>query len=108
MTDFPPPTPPADGAPEPTYPALPPYPGPADMAPAQPPFSKLAIAGFVISCLSLFIFGWLGVVGALLSSRGLRDARRGLVRGRGLAIAGFVIGCVGFVAYAVIFLTHVS
>ena len=114
MTDFPPPTPPADSTPEPaawpppTGQGLPVYPvaaTPAD-ATAGLPFSKLAIAGFVVSCVSIFIFGWLGVLGALFSARAIGAARRGLVRGRGLAIAGFVIGVVGFVAYAIIFLTH--
>jgi hypothetical protein len=78
------------------------------MAPALLPFSKLAIFGFAIACVSLFVLGWLGLVGAILSARGLRDIRHGLVRGRGLAIAGFVVGAVAFVAYAIIFLTRTS
>lgn len=91
---------------EQSEPVYPPYPRFADAAPARLPFSKLAIAGFVISCFSLFAFGWVGAIGALLSSRGLQASRRGEVRGRGLAIAGFVIGAIGFLAYAAIFLVR--
>ncbi|GAB3797542.1 hypothetical protein GCM10028798_08940 [Humibacter antri] len=61
----------------------------------------MAIWGFVISCLSLLIFGFIGVVGVLLSARGFRSARTGLVRGRGLAIAGMIIGTLGFLYYAI-------
>ncbi|MCU1480040.1 MAG: hypothetical protein JWQ19_826 [Subtercola sp.] len=67
----------------------------------RPPFSKLVIAGFVLSCVSIFVFGFLGVLGVVLAGQGLRAVRRGLARGRGLAIAAMVIGVVGFVFYAV-------
>ncbi|UFS59974.1 DUF4190 domain-containing protein [Subtercola endophyticus] len=67
----------------------------------RPPFSRLVIAGFVLSCVSIFVFGFLGVLGVVLASQGLRAVRRGLARGRGLAIAAMVIGVVGFVFYAV-------
>jgi hypothetical protein len=125
LTDAPPPTPPADSTPDPaawppppadqglpTYPApapgappFAPFPPAAEAAPALP-FSKLAIAGFVVSCISIFVFGWLGALGAILSSRAYSAARRGQVRGRGLALAGFIVGVVGFVLYAIILLTH--
>jgi amino acid transporter len=98
MTEFPPPTPPAAGSPDPstwtTTPA-------ADSTPARLPFSKWTIYGFVLACISLVVFGFLGAIGVILSARGFRDSRRGIVRGRGLAIAGIIIGFLGFVFYAI-------
>lgn len=81
------------------------YPPPSPREPiAQPlPFSKQAIWGFVISCVSLLVFGFIGVIGVVLSSRGLTAARQGRARGRGLAIAGMIIGAIGFLFYAVVF-----
>lgn len=77
-------------------------------AAAQPvqrlPFSQLAIWGFVISCVSLFVFGFIGVLGAALSGRGFRAAAQGRARGKGLAIAGMIIGAAGFVFWAVVFI----
>lgn len=69
--------------------------------PGRLSFSRLVVVGFVISCVSIFVFGILGVLGAALSGRGLRATRQGAVRGRGLAIAGMVIGAVGFLYYAI-------
>jgi hypothetical protein len=83
-----------------------PPPPPLSAAETQPrrlPFSQLAIWGFVISCLSLFIFGIIGVLGVALSARGFRAARMGTARGRGLAIAGMIIGALGFLFYAINF-----
>ncbi|MGO4595811.1 DUF4190 domain-containing protein [Leifsonia sp. 2TAF2] len=78
---------------------------------AQPverlPFSQLAIWGFVISCVSLFVFGFIGTLGAALSGRGFRAAAQGRARGKGLAIAGMIIGAAGFLFWAVVFvLSH--
>jgi len=74
-------------------------------APAErPPFSRLVIWGFVISCVSLFVFGFIGAMGAVISAQGFRAAARGRVRGKGLGIAGFVIGTAGFVYWAIVFL----
>ena len=70
-------------------------------APLRPPFSKQAISGFVVACISLFIFGFMGVIGAVLCLRGLREVRRGQARGRRLAIAGAAIGVLGFIFYLV-------
>ncbi|MDQ1608087.1 MAG: hypothetical protein QOE16_819 [Microbacteriaceae bacterium] len=80
----------------------------AAATPARLPFSKWTIWGFVLACISLFVFGFLGAIGVVLSARGFRDARRGIVRGRGLAIAGIIVGLVGFVFYAINFIirTH--
>jgi hypothetical protein len=120
MTDQPAPTPAGE---EPASDVTPPFaaaPSPAapfTSAPMAPPyaaagaakvlpFSKLAIAGFVISCVSIFVFGVIGAVGVTLSARGFRDARRGVARGRGLAIAGMIIGTIGFLYYVVNFIFH--
>jgi hypothetical protein len=103
MSDLPTPNPigdePGNGASFPAAPPVSPY-GLADTTP-RPPFSRLAIAGFILSCISLFIFGFVGLIGFLLSARGFRAIRRGAVRGRGLAIAGMIIGAFGFLFYAV-------
>ncbi|SEA36048.1 DUF4190 domain-containing protein [Leifsonia sp. 21MFCrub1.1] len=106
MTDETPSFPP-DGTPRDDQPTLPPpFPGalPGIPAPERLPFSKPAIWGFVIACVSLFVFGFIGALGAAISARGFRAARQGIVRGRGLAIAGMIIGTVGFLYYAVVFI----
>ena len=74
--------------------------------PGRLPFSKPAIWGLVISCVSFFVFGFLGSLGVVLSARGFRSARRGTARGRGLAIAGMIIGMVGFLYYAINFIVN--
>jgi len=91
---------------EPTLPAH--FPGalPAAPAPERPPFSKAAIWGFIISCISLIVFGFIGVLGVVISARGFRAARQGAARGRALAIAGMILGTIGFLYYAVVVLTH--
>lgn len=76
---------------------------PAGDAHARPPFSQLAIWGFVISCISLFVFGFIGALGAALSGRGFRSAGQGRARGKGLALAGVIIGAAGFLFWAVVF-----
>jgi hypothetical protein len=58
---------------------------------------------------SLLVFGFVGALGASISARGFRAARRGTPRGRGLAIAGMIIGTAGFLYYAVNFvIAHLS
>lgn len=76
---------------------------PATQPVQRPPFSRLAIWGFVISCVSLFVFGFIGALGAALCGRGFRAAAQGRARGKGLAIAGMIIGAVGFLFWAVVF-----
>ena len=66
---------------------------------ARPPFSKAAIAGFIISCVGLFVFAMLGPLGAAISGFGLRRAKEQGLRGRGLAIAGIIIGAADFAFY---------
>ena len=70
----------------------------------RPPFSQLAIWGFVISCLSLFVFGFIGAMGAALSGRDFRAAAQGRARGKGLALAGMIIGAAGFLFWAIVFI----
>ncbi|OOP62793.1 hypothetical protein BMF89_07895 [Arthrobacter sp. SRS-W-1-2016] len=76
---------------------------PHPYAPVQKraPFSKAAIAGFIISCVGLFVFAMVGPLGTALSGIGLRRARDRGLRGRGLAIAGMIIGIADFAFYLV-------
>jgi hypothetical protein len=65
----------------------------------QPPFSKLVIWGFIVSLISLIVFGMLGALGAVLARHGLRAVKAGTARGRGLAIAAIVMGSVAVAYY---------
>ena len=67
------------------------------------PFSKVAVAGLVLSCISTVVFGALGVIGAILCLRALGPIRAQGLRGRGLAIAGIIIGVLNFAFYAINF-----
>ncbi|MFI5086347.1 MAG: DUF4190 domain-containing protein [Actinomycetales bacterium] len=99
MSQQPPSNPPGESFNRPV-PYLPPDYAGAGAQP-RPPFSRQAIAGFVISCVSVFIFGFMGLVGAFMCLRSLRDVRTGRARGRGLAIAGAIIGVLSFALYVV-------
>lgn len=59
----------------------------------------LAIAGFVVSLVSLFInfAGIVGLVGTILSGVGLEKSKNLEGKGKGLAIAGLIIGIIGVV-----------
>ncbi|WP_241705942.1 DUF4190 domain-containing protein [Leifsonia shinshuensis] len=101
------PEPPTSQQPIPPGPPIQPIPPGPPVSPPQAqrlPFSQPAIWGFVISCVSLFVLGFIGALGAAIAARGYRAARLGQARGGGLAIAGMIVGAVGFVAYAVIFI----
>jgi len=108
MTDHVPPPPPEDQAVPSNEPA--PHLAPYPLRPAPPsqrlPFSQAAVWGFVLSCVSIFIFGFVGALGAAISARGFKAARTDTARGRGLAIAGMIIGTAGFLYYAVNFVVH--
>lgn len=69
----------------------------------------LAIAGFVVSLVSLFINFWgiVGLVGTILSAVGLSHVKK-TNSGKGLAIAGLVIGIISIVygIYVIIFLAN--
>jgi hypothetical protein len=76
--------------------------------PSTPPtktrFSRYAIWGFIISCVGLLVFAFIGVMGVVLSARGLRETSGTGLRGRGLAIAGMIMGLLEFAFYTY---THV-
>ncbi|KFF59711.1 hypothetical protein JF66_09480 [Cryobacterium sp. MLB-32] len=94
MTDFPPPVS-RDTHEDPVpLPPLAPVAENVDTSPA--PFSKMAIASFVIACISAIIFGFLGALAAALAVQSIRTIRRTGARGRGLAIAGFCVGLASF------------
>lgn len=66
---------------------------------ARAPFSKAAVAGFIISCIGLIVFAVAGPLGTALSGIGFRRAREHGLRGRGLAIAGMILGAADFAFY---------
>lgn len=59
----------------------------------------LAIAGFVVSLVSLFInfAGIVGLIATILSAVGLAKSKELNGKGKGLAIAGLIIGIIGIV-----------
>lgn len=69
--------------------------------PVRPPFSKRVLVGFVIACISLFVFGFAGALGAALCLNPLASIRAGRMRGWGLAIAGIIIGMLSFILYGI-------
>lgn len=82
-------------------------PNPYAQVQARAPFSKAAIAGFIISCVGLFVFAMAGPLGTVISGMGFRRARDHGLRGRGLAVAGMILGVVDFAFYLVArFLLH--
>lgn len=56
--------------------------------------NKLALAGFIVSMVSLLInfAGLVGLTGAILSGIGLAQVSKGDGKGKGLAIAGLIVG----------------
>ncbi|TIH35641.1 DUF4190 domain-containing protein [Subtercola vilae] len=70
------------------------------------PLSKQAVASVAIACISLFVFGILGVLAVLLARRALRDVKQGTVRGRGIAIAGMIIGYIAAILYIINIVVH--
>ncbi len=56
--------------------------------------NKLALAGFIVSMVSLLInfAGLVGLAGAILSGTGLVQVSKGNGKGKGMAIAGLIIG----------------
>jgi hypothetical protein len=88
-------------------PYLPPDYGGMGGAP-RPPFNKMAIWGFVLSCVSLFVFGFLGLPGMILGVRGLRQIRTNGGRGRGLAIAAAIIGAAAAIFYLLGRFIHIN
>ena len=99
MTDFPPPVPRDDyDVPEPAR--VDPW-ASSGVQGMRPPFNKMAVWGFVLACVGLIVFGFVGALATALCGRALRTIRRTGARGRGLAIAGMCIGLVDFVFYVI-------
>jgi len=73
---------------------------------SRPGFSKNSIVAFVVGCIGLFIFPYIGVAAIFAAIRGLRETKNGSLRGRSLAIAGLVLGPLDLIlwAYARLFL----
>ncbi|MGO4230003.1 DUF4190 domain-containing protein [Arthrobacter sp. YAF34] len=95
MTSVPPP-------PENYWPSgQPQAPGPSPRVQAGPPFSKAAIAGFVLGCAGLVVFAFVGPLATVISRVGLRHTRERGLRGRGLAIAGMILGVADFAFYLI-------
>ena len=82
---------------------VPPAPPPPQAQVHQPSasgsYNGLAVAGFVVSLVSLFINFWgiIGIVGLILSAFGMQKVKLLNQKGRGLAIAGLVIGIISAV-----------
>lgn len=78
--------------------------GQPSVPPQQAPWNGLAIAGFVVSLLSIF---WnpaliISILGIILSSVGLKQINETGAQGKGFAIAGLVIGVVRLVITIII------
>lgn len=71
------------------------------MVQGRPPFSKAAIAGFVLACAGLVVFAFIGPLATAISRAGLNHTRKRGLRGRGLAIAGMIIGIADFAFYLI-------
>lgn len=68
----------------------------------------MAVAGFVTGLVSLFIFGIiLGILAIVFSSIALKRIKREpeALTGRGLAVAGLVLGIIGLVGALIVILT---
>ena len=73
-----------------------------NVAPAKKT-NGLAIAGFVVSLVSLLCCGACSVVGLVLSIVGLVQAKKYDGNGKGMAIAGIIIGAIAIVLWIVFF-----
>lgn len=76
-------------------------PGRSPMMQTRPPFSKAAVAGFVLGCVGLIVFAFIGPLATVISRVGLNQIRKHGLRGRGLAIAGMILGVADFVFYLI-------
>jgi heme O synthase-like polyprenyltransferase len=73
------------------------------------PIDGMAIAGFILGFLSMFIFGFgLGILGAVFSGMALKRIKRyeGKLEGRGLALAGLIFSIIGFLGWSVFLLYY--
>ncbi len=69
----------------------------------QNPTNGFAIAGFIISLVSLFCCGTLDWLGLIFSIIGLVKAKSLNGSGKGLAIAGIIISCIGLIILIIFF-----
>jgi hypothetical protein len=65
------------------------------------PFSRLAIAGLILSLFAALIFTPVGCIGMSMSSIAFGRIRQGKARGRWIAIAGFCIGAGAFAYFLI-------
>lgn len=57
--------------------------------------SGKSVAGFIVSLAGLFVSPIIcGIIGIILSIKGMKQTKSGELRGRGLAIAGLVLGII--------------
>lgn len=91
------PPPPAQSFPPPGF-----YPQTGFGSVGVQPGNGLAVAGFVLSLVGLFILWFIcGTLGIIFGAVGLQRANRG-AKYRGLAIAGLVIGIIDIVGYIIL------
>lgn len=64
-----------------------------------------AIVSLVLSCVSLFVFWWLGLIGAILGIVGLATSEDNKTQ-KGLSIAGIVAGILSSLAMCIIILVR--
>ena len=75
-------------------------PAAAPAAPAKKKVNGLAVAGFVVSLVGLFCFGWLcGILSIVFSAVALKQIPAKNQGGKGLAVAGLVIGIIDIASY---------
>lgn len=69
-----------------------------------PPYNGMAIAGFVLSCVSMVLccFPVTALVGLILSIAGMQQITRTGMRGRGLAIAGLILNGLSLAAWVLL------
>ena len=60
-----------------------------------------AIVSLALSCVSLFVFWWLGLIGSILGIVGLSTADENKTQ-KGLSIAGIVVGILSSMAMLII------
>lgn len=67
----------------------------------------MAIAGFVISLVSLLCCGFLNWLGLIFSIIGLVQSKSKNGNGKGLAIAGIVISCIVLILFVILIMTGI-
>lgn len=76
-------------------------------SPEQKPANGLAIAGFVVSLVSLVCCGGIfGIIGLILSVVGSSKAKELNGSGQGLAVAGIVLGIISMLYFIIILFVY--